>query len=150
MKAVVQRVTRASVTIEGQEHSRIGKGLLVLLGIHREDTPADVEWMARKIANLRVFEDEMGRMNQALSDFDGDILVISQFTLIASTRKGNRPSFNDAAPPDKGKADYEAVCQALSLAIGKPVQTGVFAAHMKVELLNDGPVTIVLDTLNKE
>lgn len=150
MKAVIQRVTRASVTIDGKLNSSIGPGSLVLLGIHKDDTAEDVEWIARKIANLRIFEDAEGRMNQSLADIDGELLVISQFTLIASNKKGNRPSFNDAAPPDKGKADYEAVCQALNQITGKNVQTGVFAADMKVDLLNDGPVTILFDTRNKE
>ncbi|MBD5778611.1 D-tyrosyl-tRNA(Tyr) deacylase [Pelagicoccus sp. NFK12] len=150
MKAVIQRVTRASVTIGGKLHSSIGPGSLVLLGIHKDDTAEDVEWIARKIANLRIFEDPEGRMNQSLADIDGELLVISQFTLIASNKKGNRPSFNDAAPPEKGKADYEAVCQALNQITGKNVQTGVFAADMKVDLLNDGPVTILFDTRNKE
>lgn len=150
MKAVVQRVTNASVTINGKLHASIGQGLLVLLGIHKEDTPTDIEWMARKIANLRIFEDENGLMNKSPIEIDGDILVVSQFTLIASTKKGNRPSFNNAASPDKGKADYEAVSEKLNELIGKQVQTGVFAADMKVDLLNDGPVTIVLDTRNKE
>lgn len=150
MKAVVQRVTRASVTIDGQVHSSIAQGSLVLLGIHKDDTPDDIEWIARKIANLRIFEDPAGRMNQSLADIDGELLVISQFTLIASNKKGNRPSFNDAAPPAKGKADYEAVCQKLTELTAKPIKTGVFAADMKVDLLNDGPVTIVFDTRNKE
>lgn len=150
MKAVIQRVTRASVTIDGQVHSAIGPGSLVLLGIHKDDTADDGEWITRKIANLRIFEDAAGRMNQSLADIDGELLVISQFTLIASNKKGNRPSFNDAAPPAKGKADYLAVCRALEQLTGKPVQTGVFAADMKVDLLNDGPVTILFDTRNKE
>ncbi|EDY80739.1 D-tyrosyl-tRNA(Tyr) deacylase [Verrucomicrobiia bacterium DG1235] len=150
MKAVVQRVTQASVTIDGQVHSSIGTGSLILLGIHKDDTPDDITWIARKIANLRIFEDPDGRMNQSLADIDGQLLVISQFTLIASNKKGNRPSFNDAAPPAKGKANYQAVCQKLSELTGKPVQTGIFAADMKVDLLNDGPVTILLDTHHKE
>lgn len=150
LKAVVQRVSRASVTIDGRLHASISQGSLVLLGIHKNDTPDDIEWIARKIANLRIFEDAEGHMNQSLADIDGELLVISQFTLIASNKKGNRPSFNDAAPPAKGKADYEAVCQQLGQLTGKPVKTGVFAADMKVDLLNDGPVTIVLDTRKKE
>lgn len=150
MKAVVQRVTRASVTIDGELHASIAMGSLVLIGIHKYDTPEDIEWIARKIANLRIFEDEEGRMNQSLADIDGELLVISQFTLIASSKKGNRPSFNDAAPPAKGKADYEAVCQKLEQLTSKTVKTGVFAANMKVDLLNDGPVTITFDTHNKE
>lgn len=150
MKAVIQRVTRASVTIDGDVHASISQGSLILLGIHKEDTLSDIDWIARKIANLRIFEDADGRMNQSLADINGELLVVSQFTLIASNKKGNRPSFNDAAPPEKGKADYEAVCQELEKLTGKPVKTGVFAADMKVDLLNDGPVTIVFDTRNKE
>lgn len=150
MKAVIQRVIRASVTIDGKIHSSIAQGSLVLLGIHKDDTQEDIEWISRKIANLRIFEDAEERMNQSLADIDGELLVISQFTLIASNKKGNRPSFNDAAPPAKGKADYEAVCQKLNELTRKEVKTGVFAADMKVDLLNDGPVTITFDTRNKE
>ncbi|MDQ8188195.1 D-aminoacyl-tRNA deacylase [Pelagicoccus sp. SDUM812002] len=150
MKAVIQRVSRASVTIGGNVHCSIGPGSLVLLGIHKDDTPEDIEWIARKIANLRIFEDADGRMNQSLADIDGELLVISQFTLIASNKKGNRPSFNDAAPPAKGKADYAYVCSELDKLTTKPVKTGVFAADMQVDLLNDGPVTILFDTRNKE
>lgn len=150
MKAVAQRVAHASVTIDGAVHAAIGPGLLVLIGIHKYDTPEDIAWMSRKIASLRVFEDAQGRMNQSLADIDGEFLVISQFTLIASNKKGNRPSFNDAAPPAKGEADYEAVCQTLSELTGKPVKTGVFAADMKVDLRNDGPVTLLFDTRHKE
>lgn len=149
MKAVVQRVSKASVTIDGKLHSSIGRGYLVLLGVHKDDTPEDVAWIARKIAHLRVFEDENGQMNRALADIDGELLVVSQFTLIASNKKGNRPSFNDAAPPEKGNADYQAVCRELEALTGKPVRAGVFAADMKVELLNDGPVTILFDTRHK-
>lgn len=150
MKAVAQRVAHASVTIDGSVHASIGPGLLVLLGIHKEDTAEDVAWMSRKLASLRVFEDAQGRMNQSLADIDGELLVISQFTLIASNKKGNRPSFNDAAPPAKGEADYEAVCRALAELTGKPVKTGIFAADMKVDLRNDGPVTLLFDTRHKE
>lgn len=150
MKAVIQRVAHTSVTIDGEVHSSIARGLLVLIGIHKEDTIEDIKWIARKIANLRIFEDANGLMNQSLADIDGELLVVSQFTLIASNKKGNRPSFNDAAPPAKGKADYEAVCSELESLTGKPVKTGVFAADMKVDLLNDGPVTILFDTRNKE
>lgn len=150
MKAVTQRVAQASVTIEGAVHSSIGQGLLVLLGIHKDDTPDDIAWIARKIANLRIFEDAAGLMNQSLADIDGQLLVVSQFTLIASNKKGNRPSFNDAAPPTKGKADYESVCAELEKLTNKPVKTGIFAADMKVDLRNDGPVTILFDTRHKE
>lgn len=150
MKAVVQRVARASVAIDGQPRAEIGPGLLVLLGVHKVDTSDDVAWMARKIAGLRVFADENGQMNQSLALAGGQILVVSQFTLIASTRKGNRPSFNDAAPPEIGERLYLDTVSQLQTLLGKPVQTGVFAAYMEVSLVNDGPVTITLDTRHKE
>ncbi|MCH6258235.1 D-aminoacyl-tRNA deacylase [Puniceicoccaceae bacterium K14] len=150
MKAIVQRVTEASVTIDGTLYSSIKKGFLVLLGVHREDTPEDVVWITRKIIGMRVFEDDKGQMNTTLADVDGDILVVSQFTLIASNRKGNRPSFNEAAPPELGKKLYLETVSALTRATGKEVATGIFAADMKVSLINDGPVTITLDTRNKE
>ncbi len=150
VKAVVQRVSEASVTIEGAIHSSIDKGLLVLLGVHKEDTSEDVDWIVRKIANMRVFEDEHGLMNTDLAHVDGEILVISQFTLIASTKKGNRPSFNEAAAPELGKTLYEEAVAGLERLTGKPPKTGIFAADMKVSLVNDGPVTINLDTRNRE
>ena len=150
MKAIVQRVQNASVTIDGAVHSSIGKGALVFLGIHKEDTESDIEWMVRKIANMRIFEDEQGLMNANLDAIGGELLVISQFTLIASTRKGNRPSFNDAAPPEKGNDYYQRVVQGLEETLQQPIKIGVFAADMKVSLLNDGPVTIVFDTRHKE
>lgn len=150
MKAVVQRVAKASVFIDENEHSSIGRGLLVLLGIHKLDTRDDIEWMVRKIANLRVFEDDNQQMNRDLNAVQGELLIVSQFTLIASTKKGNRPSFNDAADPQKGKAYYEGVVQALEAMLGRPVKTGVFAAKMEVSLVNDGPVTITFDTRNRE
>jgi len=150
MKAVVQRVREASVAIDGSIHSSIQHGLLVLIGIHKEDTDNDVAWIARKIANLRVFEDEKGQMNTDLAQIDGELLVISQFTLIASTKKGNRPSFNDAAPPQLGNRLYENAVSTLQSLVDKPVATGVFGANMKVSLLNDGPVTITLDSRHKE
>jgi len=150
MKAVVQRVTEASVRIDGKTHSSIGCGLLVLLGIHKLDAKADIEWMVRKIAGLRVFEDENGQMNRDLQAIDGEVLVVSQFTLIASTKKGNRPSFNDAADPQKGETFYLEVVRALEESLAKPVKTGVFAARMDVALVNDGPVTITFDTRNRE
>lgn len=149
MKAIVQRVKEASVTIDGIQHSSIAKGFLVLLGVHRDDTAEDVAWIARKIVGMRVFEDENGQMNTTLADVDGDILLVSQFTLIASTRKGNRPSFNEAAPPERGKQLYHETISTLEAATGKKIATGVFAADMKVALINDGPVTIILDTKNK-
>ena len=136
--------------IGGSVHSKIGKGFLVLLGIHKSDTENDVAWIARKIVNMRVFEDDAGQMNTDLAHIDGEIMVISQFTLIASTKKGNRPSFNDAATPELGKQLYEATVSAIQAQICNPVATGVFAADMKVSLVNDGPVTITLDTHYKE
>jgi len=150
VKAVVQRVARASVRIDGQPRAEIGPGFLVLLGVHKEDTSDDVAWMARKIAGLRVFADQDGQMNQSLAQVGGQILVVSQFTLIASTRNGNRPSFNDAAPPDIGERLYLDTVSHLRTLLGQPVQTGVFAACMEVSLVNDGPVTITLDTRHRE
>jgi len=150
MKTVVQRVRNATVSIDGNVHSSIGQGFLVLLGIHKEDTDSDIEWMVRKVANLRVFEDENGLMNSDLSTIEGEVLVVSQFTLIASTKKGNRPSFNDAADPQKGNAYYLRVAKGLESVLDRPVKTGVFAANMQVSLVNDGPVTITLDTRNRE
>jgi len=150
MKAVVQRVRSATVSIDENVHSSIGQGFLVLLGIHKEDTQFDIDWMIRKIANMRVFEDENGLMNSDLSTIEGEVLVVSQFTLIASTKKGNRPSFNDAADPQKGNAYYLRVAEGLESVLDRPVKTGVFAANMQVSLVNDGPVTITLDTRNRE
>lgn len=150
MRAVIQRVSKASVTIEGAVKSVIGKGFLVLIGICDEDTLEDVEWLVKKIANLRVFDDENAVMNRSILDMEGEILVISQFTLFASYKKGNRPSWFRAGSHEHSIPLYEAFCQQLSEAIGKPVGTGEFGADMKVELLNDGPVTICMDTKNKE
>ena len=150
MRAVIQRVSKASVTIEGAVKSAIGKGFLVLIGICDEDTLEDVEWLVKKIANLRVFDDENAVMNRSILDMEGEILVISQFTLFASYKKGNRPSWFRAGSHNHSIPLYEAFCQQLSEAIGKPVGTGEFGADMKVELLNDGPVTICMDTKNKE
>ena len=150
MRAVIQRVSKASVTIEGAVKSAIEKGFLVLIGICDEDTLEDVEWLVKKIANLRVFDDENAVMNRSILDMEGEILVISQFTLFASYKKGNRPSWFRAGSHEHSIPLYEAFCQQLSEAIGKPVGTGEFGADMKVELLNDGPVTICMDTKNKE
>ncbi len=150
MKAVAQRVSQASVTIENETTASIDQGLLILLGIHKEDTDADIEWIVRKIANLRIFEDDNGQMNQDLSAIQGELLVISQFTLIASTKKGNRPSFNAAADPAKGEDYYRRVVAALEETTSKSVKTGVFAADMQVSLVNDGPVTITFDSKNRE
>lgn len=150
MRTVIQRVSRASVTIEGVIKSEIKQGYLILIGISEEDNLEDVEWLVKKIANLRVFDDENGVMNRSIIDVDGEILVISQFTLFASYKKGNRPSWFRAGSHEHSIPLYEAFCQQLSKAIGKPVGTGEFGADMKVELLNDGPVTICMDTKNKE
>ena len=150
MRTVIQRVSKASVTIEGAVKSAIGKGFLVLIGICEEDSLEDVEWLVKKIANLRVFDDEEGLMNRSIMDIGGEILVVSQFTLFASYKKGNRPSWFRAGSHEHSIPLYESFCSKLSEAIGKPVGTGEFGADMKVELLNDGPVTICMDTKNKE
>lgn len=150
MRVVIQRVTHASVTINGVCKSAIEKGLLVLLGIEEADGKEDVEWLCKKIVNLRIFDDEMGIMNKSVSDIEGNILVISQFTLHASTKKGNRPSYIKAAKHEISVPLYEAFCEKLSATLGKEIGTGEFGADMKVELLNDGPVTICMDTKNKE
>ena len=150
MRAVIQRVTRASVTIEGCVKGQIGLGLLVLLGVCDEDTMEDVEWLVKKIANLRVFGDENDVMNRSVIDVGGEALVVSQFTLFASYKKGNRPSWFRAGSHEHSIPLYEAFCQQLTEAIGRAVKTGEFGADMKVELLNDGPVTICMDTKNKE
>lgn len=150
MRLVIQRVTHASVTIEGKVKSAIGPGLLILVGVESADTTDDVDWLVRKVAALRIFDDEQGVMNRSVQDINGEALVVSQFTLFASTKKGNRPSWLKAAPHNISVPLYEAFCQRLSEAMGKPVGTGEFGAEMKVELLNDGPVTILMDTKNKE
>jgi len=149
MKAVIQRVSKASVTIEGVKVADIQNGLLVLLGIIDEDTQEDINWLTKKIANLRIFNDEEGIMNKSLLDINGDAIVVSQFTLHASTKKGNRPSYIKAAKPDVAIPLYENFVQQFETDLGKKVQTGEFGADMKVELLNDGPVTIVIDTKDK-
>ena len=150
MRAVIQRVTHASVTINGQVKSAIQQGFLILLGVCDEDTMEDVEWLTKKIAALRVFDDENHVMNRSIIDIKGEALVVSQFTLYASYKKGNRPSWFRAGSHEHSIPLYEAFCVQLSEAIGKPVGTGEFGADMKVELLNDGPVTICMDTKNKE
>ena len=150
MRAVIQRVSKASVTIDSKIHSQINKGLLVLLGIEDADTDEDIEWLSGKIINLRIFNDENGVMNISLKDIDGDILVVSQFTLHASTKKGNRPSYIKASKPDFAIPVYEKFIKKLNDDTGKQVYTGVFGADMQVELCNDGPVTIVIDSKNKE
>jgi D-tyrosyl-tRNA(Tyr) deacylase len=150
MRIVIQRVSNASVTIGGQVKSKIGKGYLILLGIESSDNQEDIDWLVKKIVGLRVFDDENGVMNLPIKDVNGDIIVVSQFTLMASYKKGNRPSWLRAAPHDISIPLYNRFCETLSEAMGKPVGTGEFGADMKVELLNDGPVTICMDTKNKE
>ena len=150
MKVVIQRVTRSSVTIKGNIVASIEKGLLVLLGIIDEDTKDDIIWLSNKIANLRVFDDENGVMNKSIIDVEGDAIVVSQFTLHASTKKGNRPSYIKAAKPDIAIPLYEGFVKQLELDLGKKVQTGQFGADMKVELINNGPVTIIIDTKNRD
>lgn len=150
MRTVIQRVSRASVTIQGTVRATIGEGLLVLLGIEPSDTEEDVEWLVKKTAQLRIFNDAQGIMNRSLIDTGGSALVVSQFTLFASYKKGNRPSYIRAAGHDIAVPLYESFCHRLSLALGRPVETGVFGADMQVELLNDGPVTICMDSRNRE
>ena len=150
MKVVIQRVTRASVTIEQQMFSSIGKGMLVLVGIQADDTDEDINWLSSKIVNLRIFDDENGVMNKSILDSGGEILAVSQFTLMARTKKGNRPSYIDAAPPAISVPLYEKFVATLSQELHKEVQTGQFGANMKVELINDGPVTIIIDSKNRQ
>ena len=150
MRAVIQRVTQAGVIIEGKIHAAIQDGLLVLLGIEDADTDEDIEWLSSRIVNLRIFNDENEVMNISVKDINGDILVVSQFTLHASTNKGNRPSYIKASKPEFAIPVYEKFLKQLNNDLGKKVYTGIFAADMKVELVNDGPVTIVIDTKNKE
>lgn len=150
MRAILQRVSAASCVVGNITTGAIDEGFLVLLGIEDADTMEDLEWLAGKIANMRVFGDETGLMNKSLSDIDGDILLISQFTLFASTKKGNRPGFTRAARPDKAIPLYEAMIKQLTMLLNKKIQTGIFGADMKISLVNDGPVTISIDTKNKE
>ena len=150
MRIVIQRVSHASVTIEGNVKSKIGKGFLILLGIGEDDTVEDIDWLVKKVVNLRVLDDENGVMNRSILDTGGDIIVVSQFTLMASYKKGNRPSWIRAARHERSIPLYNAFVERLSAGLGKPVGTGEFGADMKVELLNDGPVTICMDTKNKE
>ena len=150
MRTVIQRVSHASVTIDGCVHGSIQEGFLILLGIEPSDTEADADWLAKKAAGLRIFDDEKGVMNRDIVSIGGNALVVSQFTLMASYKKGNRPSYLRAAGHDIAVPLYEYFCQRLSETIGNQVETGVFGADMKVELLNDGPVTICMDTKNKE
>lgn len=150
MRIVIQRVSEASVTIEQQVKSSIQAGLLILLGIGEEDTEEDAKWLVNKVIGLRIFDDEQGIMNRSIMDINGETLVVSQFTLMASYKKGNRPSWIHAARHEVSIPLYNYFCKALSEALGKPVGTGEFGADMKVRLLNDGPVTICMDTKNKE
>jgi len=150
MKVVIQRVTRASVTIEQQLFSSINKGMLILVGIQADDTDEDINWLSSKIVNLRIFDDENGVMNKSILDSGGEILAVSQFTLMARTKKGNRPSYIDAAPPAISVPLYEKFVATLSQELHKEVQTGQFGADMKVELINDGPVTIIIDSKNRQ
>ena len=150
MRVVVQKVTEAAVLVGGEIIGEIGKGFMLLVGIGKEDAQEDVCYLARKVANLRVFEDEEGKMNRSLKDVGGDILSISQFTLFADTKKGNRPSYIKAAKPDTAIPLYEKFIAKMETELGKKVQTGQFGADMKVALLNDGPVTIIIDSKNKE
>jgi D-tyrosyl-tRNA(Tyr) deacylase len=149
MKAVIQRVSKASVTINNQKVANIKNGLLILLGIVNEDTVEDINWLSKKITNLRIFNDENGVMNTSLLQSDGEVIIVSQFTLQASTKKGNRPSYIKAAKPDISIPLYEQFVNQFEINLGKKVQTGEFGADMKVELVNDGPVTIIIDTKNK-
>ena len=150
MRLVIQRVKHASVTIDGTETARIGHGMLILLGVGMEDGTEDVDWLVKKAAAMRIFDETDGVMNLSLVDIGGEALVVSQFTLMASCRKGNRPSYIAAAPPPVSVPLYEEFCRKMGAAVGKEVQTGTFGADMKVELLNDGPVTICLDSKTRE
>jgi D-tyrosyl-tRNA(Tyr) deacylase len=150
MRSIIQRVTQAAVVVDGKTVGEIGAGLLILLGIEAADTREDIEWLAGKIARLRFFPDAAGAMNQSVTDIGGEALVVSQFTLFASTKKGNRPSFIRAAPPEFAERTYADFCQELEVLLGKPVERGVFGAHMTVQLVNDGPVTIWIDSRQKE
>lgn len=150
MRVLIQRVKRASVTVDGELVSEIAQGLLVLVGICDEDNNEDIEWLTKKISNIRLFDDENGVMNLSLMDIDGELLAVSQFTLMASTKKGNRPSYIKAAKPDISIPLYESFCNEMEIALNKPIKRGVFGADMKVDLLNDGPVTIFIDSKNRE
>ncbi len=150
MRLVIQRVTDATVRIDGSVHASIGKGLFILVGVENGDTVSDMEWLAAKAAALRIFNDEQGVMNRSVLDIGGEVLAVSQFTLTASTRKGNRPSYIRAAGHDLAVPLYEAFCERLSLLLGRPVQTGEFGADMQCSLTNDGPVTIIIDSRIRE
>ena len=150
MRLVIQRVTRASVSIDDKVKSEIKKGLMVLVGFEPADTDDDISWMTKKLVNLRIFDDENGVMNKSVLDVGGDVLLISQFTLHARTKKGNRPSYINAAPPDIAIPLYEKFIENVEIGLGKEVGTGEFGAYMQVELVNDGPVTIIIDSKRKE
>lgn len=150
MRAVIQRVMSASVSIDGKVKSAIGPGLLILLGVGHEDGQEDLDWLVKKVAGLRIFNDDAGVMNRSVVEVEGECLVVSQFTLMASTKKGNRPSYIGAAGHEKAVPLYEQFCRALQAATGRPVRTGEFGADMKVSLVNDGPVTICIDTKNRD
>ena len=150
MRGVIQRVSQASVNIDEKKVASINEGLLILLGIETQDTKEDADWLANKISTLRIFSDSEGKMNKSVTEVDGEVIVVSQFTLHAKTKKGNRPSFIKAAKLEQAIPLYEQFKKDLSLAIGKQVQSGEFAAYMKVTLINDGPVTIIIDSKNKE
>lgn len=150
MRVIIQRVSHASVKVEGTTCGVIQQGLLVLVGIEEKDTQEDADWLAQKIVNIRIFDDENGVMNRSIVDEDGGILIISQFTLMALTKKGNRPSYIKAAKHEISKPLYESFCRVTSKLLGKPVEKGIFGADMKVELLNNGPVTILIDSQNRE
>ena len=150
MRVLIQRVKRASVTIDNNVKSLINNGLLIFIGVCDEDNREDIEWLVKKIANIRLFDDENGVMNRSVIDSDGELLVVSQFTLMASTKKGNRPSYIKASKPEFSIPMYEQFCKELETAVNKSIQTGVFGADMKVELINDGPVTIFIDSKNRE
>ena len=150
MRILIQRVKKASVTVDNELISLIDKGLLVFVGIGEDDNDEDIQWLAKKIANIRLFDDENGVMNRSVTDIDGEILSVSQFTLMASTKKGNRPSYIKAAKPEISVPLYDKFCTEVEIAINKPIKRGVFGADMKVELLNDGPVTIFIDSKNRE
>lgn len=149
MRAVIQRVSRAKVSVNGQPKAEIGPGLCILLGVEKDDGLADVQWLSHKIVHLRIMDDEKGLMNLSVKDTGGDILLISQFTLLASTRRGHRPSYDRAAPPADAERWYEAMIRQLQTDLGKPIHTGTFRAYMEVELVNDGPVTIYIDSRQK-
>ena len=150
MRILIQRVKKASVTIEEKLISLINNGLLLFIGITEDDTQEDIQWLTKKVANIRLFDDENGVMNLSVMDIDGEIMAVSQFTLMASTKKGNRPSYIKAAKPEISVPLYEQFCSEMELAVNKPIKRGVFGADMKVELLNDGPVTIFIDSKNRK